>query len=245
MIKSEATSDLVEKENIDLVKGFFDRWQLYKKVMDNNYLHHLETYAILHDFLSSHFKNPFSIIDLGCGDASFMAHALQHTKVWKYAGVDISRIALEMARKSMASLDCEKLFLNQDLIAFMNRCHHDADIIWMGLSFHHLSLAEKDSFVSRCNRALTKGGFLMVFDPVMRDYEGRDEFLNRWWDLNQRDWRALSVRERQSLRQHVFLSDFPESLNTFMEMGKENGFSRVFSPYCDPDEIYRLVCFKK
>jgi len=43
MIKSEATSDLVEKENIDLVKGFFDRWQLYKKVMDNNYLHHLET----------------------------------------------------------------------------------------------------------------------------------------------------------------------------------------------------------
>jgi SAM-dependent methyltransferase len=245
MIQNAETHSFVEKKDIILVKSFFDQWQLYKKIVDNNYLHHLETYAILHDFLSSHFMASFSIMDLGCGDAHFMAYALQHTKVREYVGVDVSEVALEMARENMALLDCQKLFSNQDFVAFMNKSNPCADIIWMGLSLHHLSLEEKDYFISSCHRALANGGYLMIFDPVMRSEENREDFIYRWWDLTQRDWRALSVQEKQSLRQHVFFSDFPERLDTFIELGKAKGYKQVFSPYCDCDEIYRLVCFRK
>ncbi len=85
----------------------------------------------------------------------------------------------------------------------------------------------------------------MIFDPVRHDEEDREEYIERWWDFVQDEWRSLRPEEKQALYQHVVQSDFPETLSAFTEIGKDLGFSRVFSPYCDDEGLYRLVCFRK
>lgn len=245
IVQNAENFPVIEKESLDRVVSFFDQWQIYKNIMNSNYLHHFETYAILSRFLSSHFKSPFTIIDLGCGDALFMSNALQGTQVQEYIGVDVSDAALGLAKKNIAALNCDKTLMNQDLYAFISSGCPMANIIWMGLSLHHLPLVQKSGLIASCREALTMGGYLMIFDPVRHDEEDRDEYVSRWWDFVQKEWRSLSPEEKQALYQHVVLSDFPEAMSTFIDLGKAIGFSRVFSPYCDDEGLYRLVCFRK
>lgn len=245
IVQNAEVFPVVKKESIDTVVSFFDQWQIYKKIMNNNYLHHFETYAILNKFLLSRFKEPFTIIDLGCGDALFMTNALQGTQVQEYIGVDVSDVALELAKKNIAALSCDKTLRSQDLHTFMVNGCPIVNIIWMGLSLHHLPLVQKGEFIASCKEALTKGGYLMIFDPVRRDDEDREEYISRWWEFVQEEWRSLLPEEKQALYQHVVMSDFPETMSAFIELGKTLGFSRVFSPYCDDERLYRLVCFRK
>jgi cyclopropane fatty-acyl-phospholipid synthase-like methyltransferase len=245
IVQNAEVFPIIEKESIDTVTSFFDQWQIYKKIMNNNYLHHFEIYAILNKFLSSHSKAPFTIIDLGCGDALFMTNALQGTEVQEYIGVELSDVALGLAKKNIAALNCDKTLLNRDFHSFMVNGCPIVNIIWMGLSLHHLPLIQKGGFIASCKEALTMGGYLMIFDPVRRDDEDREEYISRWWDFVQAEWRSLPLDEKQALYQHVVLSDFPETMSTFMELGRRLGFSRVFSPYCDDEGLYRLVCFRK
>ncbi|MDY7013154.1 MAG: ubiquinone biosynthesis protein UbiE, partial [Cyanobacteriota bacterium] len=55
---------------------FNQQWQLYQKILFNNYMGHQEIYGVLHELLINDLKKPFSLLDLGCGDASFTAQAL-------------------------------------------------------------------------------------------------------------------------------------------------------------------------
>lgn len=245
IVQNAEVFPLAKQESIDTVARFFDQWQIYKNIMNSNYLHHFETYAILNKFLLSHFKVSFTIIDLGCGDALFMANALQGTPVQEYIGVDVSDHALELAKERIAALNCDKTLLNQDFYSFVGNGCPMANIIWMGLSLHHLPLIQKSNLIASCKEALAMGGYLMIFDPVRHDEEDREEYIERWWDFVKDEWRSLHPEEKQALYQHVVLSDFPETMSTFTEIGKDLGFSRVFSPYCDDEELYRLVCFRK
>jgi len=232
-------------ECIDAVRAFFDQWTLYQKIMHNDYLYHNETYEILHELLSGSFHEPFSVLDLGCGDAFFMAKALFGTLVDRYSGVDISRSALDLARNNMSEIPCSKSFVNGDFYSVTDEDLGKFDLIWIGLSMHHLSLLQKDHFIARCCQVLKPDGRLMAFEPTMRDGEDRDEFNKRWQNVCMSRWNALSDDEKESISNHVFTSDFPESLTTLKQIGTSHGFSDVKSLFCDPDEIYHLACFQR
>lgn len=64
-----------EVEQVEEAVGFFKEWQLYSKVLAQNYLYHREVYAQLHEFLVTRLNRPFTLLDLGCGDAGFVARA--------------------------------------------------------------------------------------------------------------------------------------------------------------------------
>jgi SAM-dependent methyltransferase len=234
-----------EDERIDVVRAFFDQWTLYQKIAHNDYLYHYEAYKILHELLASSFNRPFLVIDLGCGDASFMTGALLGTAVDGYVGVDISSVALDLARNNMAEITCSKSFLNGDFYALLDEDIGKFDLIWIGLSMHHLSLQQKDHFIARCCQALKPGGKLMVLEPTMRDGEDRGEFCRRWHDVCMSKWNALLDGEKQAISTHVFDSDFPESILTLRRIGTGHGFKEVESLFCDPDDIYHLICFQK
>ena len=94
---------------------FNEQWWLYQKVLRNNYMGHKEIYSILHEFLLRYDQKPLKILDLGCGDASFVSQALLNTTMNFYCGIDLSEPALEIARDNMAKLPGEKLFIQGDL----------------------------------------------------------------------------------------------------------------------------------
>ena len=91
---------------------FFDKqWCIYQKILNNNYMSHRECYDKLHRFLVGYFHKPYSLLDLGCGDASFTASGLSHTPIAAYKGIDLSETALEIAKNNLSELPCQKTFL--------------------------------------------------------------------------------------------------------------------------------------
>ena len=78
---------------------FQDEWQVYRKMVDENYLFHREAYAALHDILTEESDLPFRFLDIACGDASATVGALRKTAVAHYHGIDLSTPALDLARR--------------------------------------------------------------------------------------------------------------------------------------------------
>ena len=69
---------------------FRKQWQLYRKVVDYNYLFHREAYNCLHRILVDEAIQPFRFLDVACGDASATVEALKGTQVASYHGIDLS-----------------------------------------------------------------------------------------------------------------------------------------------------------
>jgi cyclopropane fatty-acyl-phospholipid synthase-like methyltransferase len=225
----------------DEVKAFFDGWTIYEKAMNANYFGHNQVYGALHGLLMSEFLQGFSLIDFGCGDASFMAAALKGTAIEKYVGVDLSGTALDMARKRMKDLSCDRVFVEGHFSTVVEELELHADIIWVGLNLHHLPLIEKDRFFGASRKLLNPDGSLILFEPMCLAGEDRAGHAKRWWKACQRKWTALSRPEMESLRDHIFSADYPETFETVDELARRHGFRRVMSMFRDPDQLYEMV----
>lgn len=225
------------------LKAFFDHWKTYQKAMDHDYLGHRGAYSLLGSFLAGRFPEGFSILDLGCGDAGFMARTLAPLKVRSYCGVDLSETVLSMARNNMGIVPCSRDFINADFVDFIEEGTETADVIWIGLSLHHLTAERKEEFLAKCLRRLNVGGFLLVYEPMRLANESRKQYLKRWLATCENHWPALDPHEKKHLFEHVCECDFPENLSAYQAMGKRAGFQKVTSLFGDAWRIHELVCF--
>ena len=233
-----------EVEQVEEVEAYFREWQLYSKVVKNNYLYHREVYARLHNFLLHHLARPWGLLDLGCGDAAFMAQALEGTGISRYVGVDLARMALDLAAKNLVLLGCEHRLREKDYYEVVLEGEIKADVIWLGLTFHHLPQPQKAKFLHAARKILPARGYLLMYEPTLLEDEDRDQFLARWWRFCESSWGELTAAELEKIRDHVFNHDFPEKLSTLEQMGREQGFSCLPPLYQDPDQIYTLMCLQ-
>jgi hypothetical protein len=67
---------------------FQEQWATYRKLIDGDCLAHREVGRILAKTLNDVFTQPFSFLDIACGDASMMKSALSGTKVRHYQGIE-------------------------------------------------------------------------------------------------------------------------------------------------------------
>src|SRR5437016_11269844 len=67
---------------------FFQRLESYEKVVAANHMFHREFATQLSRFLNARFgAEPFSFLDLGCGDAATFAPVLEGCRVKTYKGI--------------------------------------------------------------------------------------------------------------------------------------------------------------
>ena len=83
---------------------FVDTWEVYRKLVAANYMFHRELYNEVEKRLTPADGQPFSLLDLGCGDAATLAPVLRRLPVSRYLGVDLSPVALELAAANLRGL---------------------------------------------------------------------------------------------------------------------------------------------
>jgi SAM-dependent methyltransferase len=122
--------------------SFFDTWDTYQKVVAGDYMFHREIGVALDQALRAHFGGrPFSILDLGCGDAATLTPLLEGLALQRYKGVDLSETALALAAENLKALACPVELAHRDILAALAAENVAYDMIYISLALHHLPTA--------------------------------------------------------------------------------------------------------
>ena len=222
---------------------FLKQWQVYRKMVDNDYLFHRGAYDCLHRYLKAEVTAPFRFLEAACGDASMSAEALAGTGVREYHGIDISRQALDIARANLARLACPVTLEERDFVSALRDWRKPVDVVWIGLSLHHLLALAKGETLRDIRRIFSDKGRLLIYENASPDGESREQWLSRW-DDQKPFWTAYSEKEWDIVNGHVHASDFPETDSRWHELGHAAGFSRVGALFVSPTNLFRLYAFE-
>jgi SAM-dependent methyltransferase len=225
---------------------FNDKWKLYQKILAHNYMRHREIYDVLQSFLISNWQQSFKLLDLGCGDASFIARSLKHTSVSYYLGLDISEVAIAIARENLQLIDCDQEFIRGDfsevIPLLVKEQKAQFNIILTSFAFHHLQLEEKDCLLGQIKQLLLPGGIFILIDVVAEEGENRETYIQRYLRDVRQEWLQLTPEEITLVSQHMLESDYPETSKTLEKLALDNGFKAVESLY-QHEKNSQLYCF--
>jgi hypothetical protein len=242
MVATSNVDSVSETAHASTLAMFQRNWALYRKVVDNNFLFHREAYDRLHRFLLDEVARPFRFVDIACGDAGAVVGALRGTQAAAYHGIDFSAPALELAGQALAGLSCPVTLEQVDFLESVGRRPRAADVVWMGLSLHHLRAAEKREFMRKVRGDLTDGGVFLIYENTSPDGEDRETWMRRW-DKQRPSWTAYTDEEFDSMTSHVRSADFPETDSGWRLLGEESGFSSVRELFAAPTDLFRMYCF--
>ena len=224
---------------------FRSQWAMYRRQVEANYAHHREAYGTLRHLLLDEVDRPFWFLDLACGDAKESVSALTGTRIKHYHGVDLSAQAIEMAEQNLEALDCEVDLDQTDFVEAIRNRPDPADVVWFGLSLHHLKAPDKLELIREIHEAMAKNGRFIIFEPVMRERESREAWYDRIEEIIRTRWTALSTDEHDMLVQHIRQCDMPETLSGWQALGLEAGFRKARLLFQTPDDLVAVICFDK
>ena len=78
-----------------------------------------------------------------------------------------------MARVAVDALSCPVELDQRDFIAAMADRPEPADVVWIGLSLHHLATADKLTLMREARAVVGEDGRFLIYEPTCRDGEGR------------------------------------------------------------------------
>jgi len=225
---------------------FLNQWDIYQHVVNKNCMAHQQIEQHLHEFiLKEYSQQHFSLLDLGCGDASVMASILKDTHIDAYLGVDLSEAALALAADNHRNLSFNSDFCVGDLKSFTETIHDQTfDIIVAGFSLHHLLKEEKQQFFRDCQSTLNHKGVLLIYDVIRYHDESRSEYLKRYCAQVHSLWCGLDDDSIEVINGHITSSDHPESLQTLEEMTQTSGFKSFSVLYQDSTEFHQLLAIR-
>jgi ubiquinone/menaquinone biosynthesis C-methylase UbiE len=228
---------------------FEQQWRIYQKILESDYMGHRAIYSILQQFWVKHFSRPFSLLELGCGDASFTCRSLSVAPVARDHGIDRSEEALRMARANTARLSCSKCFSQGDLLDLireLSRVEEEGfDAIMTSFVLHHFSSDQKAEIIARLATLLKMKGVVLLIDVMRAEDEDRDTYLSRYLaDVRQR-WSRLSQAEYALVEEHISENDFPETRETLCAFARRYGFDRTACIYQDALNTTQFLVFHR
>jgi SAM-dependent methyltransferase len=227
----------------EAVHAFFSQWDIYRLCIEHNTLFHREIGEILRRELRAK-TEPFTFLDLACGDADLTATALQNTNVCAYTGVDFSAPALALAANKIAELGCPRTLHEADFTDFLRNSQATHDIIYLGLSLHHLERETKRTMMPHLRRATAPGGTFYLFEPILHDRENREGYVERWTAAMNGPYDPFPPAAREALRAHVRESERPESPEEYQSSARDAGFHTGEILFTDPSNFYSLFRFR-
>ncbi len=203
--------------------NIFNTWHLYQKIVSFNNMFHREIYADVAQVLSK-VGSGFSLLDLGCGDASNLVPVIARLPITHYCGVDLSQTALDLAKTNLNALSCVTSFHNTDLLQAVQDLEEQYDVIFTSFALHHLSLPQKEMFFKAAYSRIKSSGFLLMIDVVREEQQDLASYLNAYCTWLRKDWQGIDAQEKAIACQHIMENDFPETLSTLEKLTQQSGF---------------------
>ena len=216
--------------------------ETYRKIVAANLMFHREVYGLLHDLIVEHAPRSFRFLDVACGDASASAAMLKTTAIGSYVGIDLSEGSLRLADRVLKVLPCPVELRCCDFAEAMAKWSEPVDVIWIGMSLHHLPTQDKARLMNDANKALGATGLFVIWEPALLEGEDRASWLARF-SLLRGKWSAVSDEEFASMEKHMLLADFPETVDTWLSMGRDAGFDRAEEIFMMPNRMGRVFRF--
>ena len=193
------------------VTDFFSSWEVYRAVIDHDCMEHSLIYPLIGQILHER-TEPFTVLDLGCGDAAGTGPAMVGTAAARYVGVDSAAPALEFAARTLDASGLDVDLRVEDMLDMVRTSDEQFDVIIASFALHHFHTSQKQEFLDVARDRLAPGGELLLVDVVRRDGETRDAYLARYTQMV-RTWPMNSdVQDR--IIAHVTTFDFPEEIST-------------------------------
>lgn len=228
----------------DALELFQRQWDIYRKFVDNDYGSTAGAYRTLRHLVTGAFDRHFAFLDLACGDARGSVSALTGTAVAHYHGVDLAPPALERAARNLEALDCEIELEHGDFIEAIEQRPEPADVVWIGLSLHHLVNADKLELMRAIRRMIGPNGLFLTHEPTCIAGEDRAGYLDRYEAIARSRFAALSAEELDALVAHVRGSDYPETMDSWERLGREAGFAKTEHVFTGAPDLLRMFCFR-
>lgn len=229
---------------------WFSQWHLYRSIVDANWMCHREIFGAVRSWVFLRHPGAFTLLDLGCGDASFIKGTFENTGLWAYTGVDASAAALEKAREELAGARFQMELREGDMLAAledgMGTPARKYDVILAGYSAHHLPIAEKLRFFKGAFSKIEAGGTLLFADVFRRDGESRAQYLDAYVAMMRESWVGLAPETLAGAIEHVRERDFPETSDGVRELARKAGFrEEPRELFRDGDGFHRLLAVPK
>ncbi|ARN80032.1 class I SAM-dependent methyltransferase [Methylocystis bryophila] len=220
---------------------FFRAWDTYAKVVAANYMFHRELGQAVRDALRRRFEGrAFSLLDLGCGDASAMAPLLDGLRLKSYKGVDLAPPALALAKRNLAPLDCPVELVEADFMSAL-RDSNPQDAIYSSFAQHHLTSEGKAEFFALAAKRLNPGGLLILVDVTREESESHDDYMRNYPAWLRKTMTSLSTQEHDQICDHLTRNDFPETASTLRAQAERAGLSALEGLV--PHKWHRLLLF--
>jgi SAM-dependent methyltransferase len=219
MISDPATPD-------DQTALFRKSWTLYDEITERNYMCHREIYAAVATLLRSRSAgNPYTVLDLGCGNARFLAPCLEASPPAAYHGVDLSSAALGEAEDHLSGIS-KKTLTRGEMLSFLEGSSGSFDLIFTGFAVHHLDTEAKQRFFKASSLRLAPCGELIMVDVARGEGETRECYLESYIRMMRTAWTGISPEHLEEACAHVKAHDFPETVTGLKQMAFRAGFSQ-------------------
>lgn len=231
--------------------AFFEGFDDYAAIVAGDLLRHRAIFRALGEWARLFKPGPFTLVDLGSGDSSFIPPTFTDTGLWRYTGVDTSPRALDIARTNLSQARFETRLVAADMLDWLaeagaSGASSACDAILAVYAVHHLSTAAKRVFFDRAFACLPPGGVLLYGDLFLRGDESREEWLAAFLDSLRAEWGRRPERALATAIAHVTASDYPETRSCLAGIAAGAGFDGTpLDLFTDPSGFNRLLCFTK
>lgn len=230
-------------------KAFFNQWNLYKQIVDNDYMYHSAITSGVARYLSGVDNlEKMEILDLGCGDCFAAAEMFGEGRPDRYMAVDLSPVALSKAEGNLAGYGFQFGTVEANFTDFVEGLapERQFDCVITGFTLHHLGEDLLEQFIKSLVPHIRAGGHWVTFDVFRRAEQSRAAYIEEYCHLIRNGWHRLSIESRDGALTHVSTCDFPPVHGEFLSMMLQEGLTLDEGlKFEDTTGIHHLDIFRK
>ncbi|MBI1324016.1 methyltransferase domain-containing protein [bacterium] len=231
---------------------FQQGWDNYRLILGHDYLWHSLAGQKLRKVVVSQFRPSDTIrfLDLACGSCkstSLLVSDLGGVRVMmgqppiEFVGVDNSPEALRFAKCMNFGTSVRVTFVESDFVEYLRGVDSLFEVIYIGMSAHHLGLERLPDFFAQVKKSLAPGGIFVAYEPFCLPGETRNVYIERLHRTIREKWTKLKPEGIANVIAHTGECDFAVTLADWNAAAEKAGMKPGEMVFESPDQLFAIV----